>query len=171
MTTWNIASSRFYSEIMTSLAAFFGSPDASESELHQKLQDSGTLAMIEAKATEEATNAVSAKMDAFQAQLDAVQTKLDEVIASDAVKAEQITALEASLTESQTAATEKDTKITAQAETIKALSSELAGMKVSRPISTAMQPADASLPIAANPVGATNARVVSSADFNKMFNN
>lgn len=170
MTTWNIASSRFYSEIMTSLSAFFGTPDASESELHQKLQDSGTLANIEAKATEDATNAVNAKMDAFQTQLDAVQTKLDEVIAADAVKAEQITALEANLTESQAASGEKDAKINAQAETIKSLSADLAGFRVSRPTSTSTQPADESIPLPANPAGATNALVVSNADLQKMFN-
>lgn len=68
MTTWT---SCFYSEIIP--PRFLGLPDASESELHLKFQDSGTLAMIEAKATEEATNAVSAKMDAFQSQSDAVQ--------------------------------------------------------------------------------------------------
>lgn len=169
MKTWNIASSRFYSEIMTSLADFFGTPDASESELHQSLQDSGTLAQIEAKANEDAVKSVDAKMNAFQSQLDALQLKCDEVIASDAAKAEQITALQTSLDASTASAAEKDALIASQAETIKTVSSELATLKVSRPTATNIAPADPGIPIVPNPAGATNARVISNADFEKIW--
>ena len=171
MTTWNIASSRFYSEIMTSLASFFGMPDASESELHQSLQDAGSVAQITAKANEAATLSVSAKMDEFQTQLSAIQTKLDEVIAADAAKAEQIVLLQGSISDATAAATEKDGTLATQAETIKSLSAELAGLKVSRPLSTTPAAIDPGIPVASNPAGNTSARVITNADLAKFWQN
>ena len=171
MTTWNIASSRFYSEIMTSLGAFFGMPDASESELHQSLQDAGSVAQITAKANEAATLAVSTKMDEFQTQLTAIQSKLDEVIAADAAKAEHIVELQGHISDATTAATEKDTALATQAETIKTLSSELAGLKVARPLSTTPAAIDPGIPLAANPSGNTNARVITNADLAQFWQN
>ena len=89
--------SKFYTPIMTALAAFFGKDpeQVTEAELDQDLQGAGTLAAIQENARNEALLAVQSKMDGFESRLQGLEATLAERDAT-------IEALNATVTERQT---------------------------------------------------------------------
>lgn len=155
---------------MTSLTNWLGLTEATESELHQKLEDSGTLAAVQAKANDEAVKAVETKMADFQTQLDALQLQFADAKADNEAKAIEITALQESVADLTTKAAEKDTLIIKQAAEIKTLSGELAAFKAGAPVVTAVQPPDGGLPISDNPERKNNANTVTNEQLAAMFN-
>lgn len=100
MNMFDPGKSKFYTPIMTALAAFFGKDpeQVTEAELDQDLQGAGTLAAIQENARNEALLAVQSKleaMDGFEARLSGLEATLAERDAT-------IEALNASLTDRQT---------------------------------------------------------------------
>lgn len=89
--------SKFYTPIMTALAAFFGKDpeQVTEAELDQDLQGAGTLAAIHESARNEALLAVQSKMDGFETRLQGLEATLAERDAT-------IETLNAAVTERQT---------------------------------------------------------------------
>lgn len=144
MKTWNIASAKFYSEIMNSVSAFFGlSEEATEAEIHQKLIEAGSLAEIRAAALKEANEAVAQQMADFQTKLDALQTGFDNLTADAATKGEKVDELTADLETVRGQVAEKDTEIEALKTQNTSLSGEVAGLKAGKQIDK-NTPADAS---------------------------
>lgn len=88
--------SKFYTPIMTALAAFFGKDpeQVTEAELDQDLQGAGTLAAIQENARNEALLSVQSKMDGFETRLQGLEATLAE-------RDETIEALNATVTERQ----------------------------------------------------------------------
>lgn len=101
MNMFDPSKSKFYTPIMTALAAFFGKDpeQVTEAELDQDLQGAGTLAAIQENARNEALLAVQSKMDGFESRLQGLEATLAErdatIEALNATVAERQTELEA----------------------------------------------------------------------------
>ncbi len=139
MKNWNASASKFYSEIMTGMAAFFGlnADERTEAELHQQLTEAGSLEEIRAVALKEANDMVQAQMAEFQTKLDALQTGFDSLKTDAESKAEQVEQLTADLETVREQLTEKDTEVAGHLEQIKTLSGTVATLKAGKPIEQA----------------------------------
>ena len=109
---WEIGKSKFYKEIMSSLATFFGKEEATEAELHQELKDSGTIESINAKALEAAEAAVSDKLKQAETKAADLQTQIDTLSATVTDQQTQIETLQGEVTEKDNTIATQNTKIT-----------------------------------------------------------
>lgn len=143
---WDIKSSKFYTEIMGALTAFFSTPEATESELHQKLTDAGTIDAIR----QEAQTAAEAACAAEIAQLNAQVTTLgDSFKALETEAASKDAAISEQAEEAARLAAELETKtaeVATLTEQLAKVSGELATLKAAKPVFASTNP-DASLPI------------------------
>lgn len=148
MKNWNIASAKFYSELMNGLSTFFGlnAEETTEAELHQQLIEAGSLAEIRAAALKEANEAVTAQMADFQTKLDGLQTQLNDLQADAQSKTEKVKDLETELETVKGQLTEKDGEIAGHLTQIQTLSGTVASLKAGKPIDK-ISPPDASKPI------------------------
>lgn len=172
MKTWNIASAKFYSEMMNGLASFFGlnADETTEAEMHQQLIEAGSLAEIRAAALKEANEAVAAQMADFKTQLETLQTSFNDLKADAESKGEKVTELEQQLEAVRGNEAAKDAAIAQHLEQIKSLSGEVATMKAGKPIDR-QTPPDESKPVTSG-VGASNgARVVSMQELEAALSN
>ena len=99
---WEIGKSKFYKEIMSSLATFFGKEEATEAELHQELKDSGTIESINAKALEAAEAAVSDKLKEAETKAADLQTQIETLQGEVTEKDNTIATQNTKITELQT---------------------------------------------------------------------
>lgn len=148
MKNWNATASKFYSQIMNGMAAFFGmdAEETTEAELHQKLVEAGTLENMRAAALQEANDAVKAEMADFKTQLESLQTQFNDLKTDAESKGAKVTELEADLENVRTELSEKETAIAGHLDKIKTLSGEVATLKAGKPTDKDAKP-DASLPI------------------------
>lgn len=169
MKTWNIASAKFYSEMMNGLASFFGASaeDVTEAELHQKLIEAGTLESVRAAALQEANEAVTAQMADFKSQLAALQSGFDDLKADSEAKAAKVVELETDIEAMRGKLAEKETQIGAHLSQIQTLSGSLASLKAGKTVDI-VTPLDASLPVP--PTKSQNGGVVVTTEqLNKAF--
>jgi len=133
---WNIATSKFYSEIMTKLTAFFGldAESVTEAEIDQALQNVKSIPEIEAAAAlkAQADNAakfteISDRMTAMEALIESLKGEKETAEQKALESAEKLTALEAS----QTAKDAENVKLSKQIET---LAGEISSLKVGKQI-------------------------------------
>lgn len=116
---------KLYASIMGLLATFFGTPEATESELEQALADAGTLADIKAKADADAKAGVQASIDALTEKVTGMETNVSEMKGElDTLKADLETA-------KQEAETAKATIASKEAEITK-LSGELSTLRIAK---------------------------------------
>jgi len=100
---WNANNSKFYAQIMDSLAGFFGlkSEDTTEAELHQKLTEAQTQTVLAEKAKEEGLAAAAKEVADLKADVVRLTAELEaanetatnaaaevETLKADAVKLE-----------------------------------------------------------------------------------
>lgn len=172
MKTWNIASAKFYSEMMNGLASFFGlnADETTEAELHQQLIEAGSLAEIRAAALKEANEAVAAQMADFKTQLETLQTSFNDLKADAESKGAKVTDLEEQLETVRGDVAAKDAAIAGHLEQIKSLSGEVATMKAGKPIDRQTPPDESKLVTSGG--GASNgARVVSMKELEAALSN
>lgn len=143
---WNINTSKFYVEVMSSLAFFFGKPEATESELHQSLSEAGTIEQIQKQASDVAEKAVAEKIAALQSEIKSLTDQVADAANKESVSAERIAELEASENDLSTQLKDRDATIISQAEQIKTLSGELATVKASKPVITDKDANDQGMP-------------------------
>jgi TolA-binding protein len=133
---WNIATSKFYSDIMTKLTAFFGlDPEsATEAEIDQALQNVKSIPEIEAAATLKAQADNEAKFAEISTRLNEMEGLIEslkgekeaaEQTASEA--AEKVTALE-------TAQESKTAENADLSKKIATLAGEISSLKAGKPI-------------------------------------
>lgn len=148
MKNWSATAAKFYSEMMNSLAAFFGlnAEETTEAELHQKLIEAGTLESIRAAALNEANEAVKQQMTDFQTQLAALTAQVEGLQTDADAKTAKVAELETELETVKGQLTEKDTEIEGHLSQITALSGEVAGLRAGKPIDKTMPP-DSSKPV------------------------
>lgn len=173
MKDWNVNASKFYGQMMNTLAAFFGmdAAETTEAELHQKLVDAGTVEQIETEAAEK----VGAKMTAFeeqvgglQAQFEALQSQFDTLKTESEERAQKIVALNTDIEQLRADITEREGTIAAHKATIASLSGELATMKAGRALDLD-SPADESIPLKKE-AAAPKAGVMTQAQVLEYFN-
>ena len=162
MKTWNIASAKFYSEMMNGLASFFGlnADETTEAEMQQQLIEAGSLSEIRAAALKEANEAVAAQMADFKTQLETLQTSFNDLKADAESKGEKVAELEQQLEAVRGNEAAKDAAIAQHLEQIKSLSGEVATMKAGKPIDR-QTPPDESKPVTSGGGASNGARVVS----------
>lgn len=172
MKTWNIASAKFYSEMMNGLASFFGlnADETTEAELHQQLVEAGSLAEIRATALKEANDAVAAQMADFKTQLETLQNSFNDLKADAESKGEKVTELEQQLETVRGDVAAKDAAIAQHLEQIKSLSGEVATMKAGKPIDK-QTPPDESKPVSNSGSAANGARVVTMKELEAALSN
>lgn len=172
MKTWNIASAKFYSEMMNGLASFFGlnADETTEAEMHQQLIEAGSLSEIRAAALKEANEAVAAQMADFKTQLETLQTSFNDLKADAESKGEKVTELEQQLEAVRGNEAAKDAAIAQHLEQIKSLSGEVATMKAGKPIDR-QTPPDESKPVTSGGGASNGARVVSMQELEAALSN
>lgn len=76
---WNATNSKFYSQIMDSLSAFFGRKpeETTEAELHQMLTEAETRADLAEKAKADGLAAAAAELEALRADVARLTAELD----------------------------------------------------------------------------------------------
>lgn len=173
MKEWNATASKFYSQTMNALAAFFGlnAEDTTEAELHQHLTDAGTLEGIHTDAAER----VAAKMDAFETQMadfnakfSEMEDRLSALQTENEERGQKIEALTGQIATLQGEIEARETAISAHKATIAQVSGELATLRATR-IGQTDVPPDGSIetPKAAAP--ATKQNVMTTADVLQML--
>lgn len=172
MKTWNIASAKFYSEMMNGLASFFGlnADETTEAEMHQQLIEAGSLSEIRAAALKEANEAVAAQMADFKTQLETLQTSFNDLKADAESKGEKVAELEQQLETVRGNEAAKDAAIAQHLEQIKSLSGEVATMKAGKPIDR-QTPPDESKPVTSGGGASNGARVVSMQELEAALSN
>lgn len=172
MKTWNIASAKFYSEMMNGLASFFGlnADETTEAEMHQQLIEAGSLSEIRAAALKEANEAVAAQMADFKTQLETLQTSFNDLKADAESKGEKVAELEQQLEAVRGNEAAKDAAIAQHLEQIKSLSGEVATMKAGKPIDR-QTPPDESKPVTSGGGASNGARVVSMQELEAALSN
>lgn len=133
---WNIATSKFYSEIMTKLTAFFGldAESVTEAEIDQALQNVKSIPEIEAAAAlkAQADNAakfdeLSNRMTAMEALIESLKGEKEAAEQTALEAAEKLTALEAS----QAAKDAENAKLSSQ---ITTLAGEISSLKAGKAV-------------------------------------
>ena len=134
MTTWDITKAKFYSEIMESVASFFGKPDATEAELHDHLQGQDTLAAQLEAAT--ATNGLAEKLETLTAKVDGMAAQIESLETELAARDTRIADLETQVSGLETALADKDNEIatlkTRHDAEVKALAGQVSALKAGR---------------------------------------
>lgn len=131
---WDITKSKLYGEIMESVASFFGIADATEAEIHDRLQGQKPFADQIAEATSgnelaEKLESLTAKVDGMAAQIEGLQNDLSARDARIAELQTQVSGLETSLAE-------KDNEIATlksrHESEVKALAGQVSALKAGR---------------------------------------
>lgn len=155
---------KFYTQILTALAAFFSMPDASESELHQALADAGTLDQIKEKAKADAkaefetmVNDLNAKVSANTESVNGLKSEVEQ--------------LKTELAETKEALKAKVDELDAANQKVASLSTELADLKVEGASKKQIVKADEALTTEAEKKeNNKSSKVISNSDFMAMFN-
>lgn len=134
MTTWDITKAKFYSEIMESVASFFGKPDATEAELHDHLQGQSTLAAQLEAAT--AASGLAEKLETLTAKVDGMAAQIETLETELSARDTRIAELQTQVSGLETALAEKDTEIATlksrHESEVKSLAGQVSALKAGR---------------------------------------
>lgn len=155
---------KFYTQILTALAAFFSMPDASESELHQALADAGTLDQIKENAKADAkaefetmVNDLNAKISANTESVNGLKSEVEQ--------------LKTELAETKEALKAKVDELDAANQKVTTLSGELAELKVEGASKKQVVKADEGVKTETEKQDNNKStKVISNSDFLAMFN-
>lgn len=116
---------KLYDNIISRLRSFFGMPDATESELDQKLADAGTFEAIQ-KASLDAAKAE------IGAQIQQLSQKVTDAEASISGLSTKVEEMQAALDSAKETIAQKDAEIKAKDDEIKNLSAEIGTLKLEK---------------------------------------
>lgn len=125
---WNVNNSKFYAQMMDSLAAFFGlkSEDTTEAELHQKLTEAKTQTELAEKAKAEGLAAAAAELEKVKAEVVRLTSELETATTGQTTLSEQIATLNAEKTKLSSDLAAANATIAAKVAEMNTLAAEVA---------------------------------------------